>query len=215
MIQKVAVILSGCGVYDGAEIHESVFSMYFLAKKGIEYSLFAPDTMQAHVINHLNGTELRQERNVLMESARIARGKIAGLNQLKVNDFDALYFPGGFGVAKNMTSYAFDGDDMSVDWQVEDVIKAFFKAQKPIVALCISPVMIAKVLGNVTVTIGNDGATARSVKKFGAQHVNTEINEVFVDEKNRIITAPCYMHDASVLEVAANIEQAVDALIRF
>jgi enhancing lycopene biosynthesis protein 2 len=215
MIQKVAVILSGCGVYDGAEIHESVFSMYFLEKKGFKYSLFAPDTMQAHVINHLNGTELRQERNVLMESARIARGKIAGLNQLKVNDFDALYFPGGFGVAKNMTSYAFDGDDMSVDWQVKDVIEAFFKAQKPIVALCISPVMIAKVLGNVTVTIGNDGATARSVKKFGAQHVNTEVNEVFVDEKNRIITAPCYMHDASVLEVAANIEQAVEALSRF
>ncbi len=73
-MKKFAVVLSGCGVYDGAEIQEATLSMLAIAKQGCRYEIFAPDTKQHHVINHITGDEMEESRNVLVEAARIARG---------------------------------------------------------------------------------------------------------------------------------------------
>ncbi|MGC9330965.1 MAG: isoprenoid biosynthesis glyoxalase ElbB, partial [Bacteroidales bacterium] len=138
MRKKIALILAGSGVYDGSEIHETTLSMYALAKNEIDYMCFAPDIKQAHVINHLTGKEMNETRNVLVESARLARGKIKDIRELHVNDYDGLLIPGGFGAAKNLSDFAFKGDNMNVQPDVEKVIKAFHDANKPIGALCIA-----------------------------------------------------------------------------
>ena len=158
-MKKFAIILAGCGVYDGAEIHEAVMTMYAVMKNGAEYQLFAPDIAQHHVVNHLTGAEMPETRNVLVESARIARGKIKPLPDLDMRDFDALLFPGGFGVAKNLCSFAFKGADCEVHPQVTKVVREAVSLRKPIGRLCISPVILAKVLGDVEITIGNDTGT--------------------------------------------------------
>ncbi|MCU0378553.1 MAG: isoprenoid biosynthesis glyoxalase ElbB [Bacteroidales bacterium] len=209
---KAAVVLSGCGVYDGAEIHEAVMTLYALDKAGGSYQIFAPNVMQHHVINHLTGGVSDESRNVLAEAARIARGKIRALTEYRVEDFDALIFPGGFGVAKNLCTYAFDGTDCKVDRVVESAIRATHKAGKPIGALCISPVLIAKVLGEVTVTVGDDASTASDIKSLGAQHENRHHGEVTIDRKNSIVTAPCYMLNSRISDIADDADAVVKAI---
>jgi len=150
--KKFAVVLSGCGVLDGSEIHEAVMTLYAITLSGSSYEIFAPDVNQHHVVNHLNGSEVDQTRNVLVESARIARGKIKPLGDFSSDVFDAIIFPGGFGVAKNLSSWAFDGAGCSVNADVANAVRSMHRLHKPIGALCIAPVVIARILGGVTVT---------------------------------------------------------------
>ena len=211
--KNIAVVLSGCGVYDGAEIHESVFTMLAIARNGAEYQVFAPDIEQYHVINHLTGQPVDEKRNVLVEAARIARGDIKPLSEYDPADFDALMFPGGFGVAKNFSTFAFDGADCKVDDEVKDVILKTNQAGKPIGALCISPVIVAKVLEGADVTIGNDKGTVEALEAMGAKHRYTTHGEVVIDHKYKVATTPCYMLDATIDQIATGAENVVKAVI--
>ncbi len=213
-MKKFAVVLAGCGVYDGAEIHEATLSMYQIKKQGADYEIFAPDIDQHHVINHLTGDEMQEKRNVLVESARIARGKIKPLADFKADDFDVILFPGGFGVAKNLCTFAFEGADCKVNPDTEKAIKAMHKAGKPIGALCISPVVVAKILGDVELTIGQDKDTAVAVEKMGASHKKTDHGEVIIDAKNNVYTTPCYMLDANIVEIGDGAENIVRAILK-
>lgn len=210
---KVAVVLSGCGVYDGAEIHESVLTLLALARQGAEVQCFAPDVAQHHVVNHLTGQEMAESRNVLVESARIARGKIKPLSAFKASDYDAIIFPGGFGAAKNLSSFAFDGADCSVNPDVEQAIAAMHAAGKPIGALCIAPAIMARVLGKVELTIGNDAGTASALESLGAHHVTTSHGDVVVDKAARLATTPCYMLDATIPQIAEGADNVVKAVL--
>lgn len=212
--KQIAVILSGCGVYDGSEIHETVFALWAIEKAGAVYRAFAPDIEQHHVINHLSGEPTPGKRNVLTEAARIVRGNIAPLSLLDPGVFDAVILPGGYGVAKNLCSFAFEGADCTVNDEVAKVIRGFHKLRKPIGALCISPVLVAKVLGNVDVTIGHDRDTANAIAKMGATHTHAVHGEVVVDKENNIYTTPCYMLESSITQVAADVEKLVGVLVR-
>ncbi len=212
--KKFAVVLSGCGVYDGSEIHEATLTLLAISKHGGEYEIFAPDMEQHHVINHLNGEVMNEKRNVLVESARIARGKIRPLNTFKASEFDVLIIPGGFGSAKNLSNYAFEGDHMKVMPEVEKAITDIAKQNKPIGALCISPVILSKVLGNISLTIGKDFDTAAHLEKMGSKHVSTSHGEIAIDPENKIVTTPCYMLNSSVAQVYDGIENAVIALTK-
>ncbi|NLA24235.1 MAG: isoprenoid biosynthesis glyoxalase ElbB [Bacteroidales bacterium] len=207
-MQKVAVVLAGSGVYDGSEIHEAVLSLYALNKHGIEYDCFAPNINQHHVINHLNGEEMPETRNVLVESGRIARGNIKALNELNSKDYAAVVFPGGFGAAKNLSNYAFKGSDLEIIDEVEKTIKDFHSNKKPILALCIAPVLVAKAIG-AEVTIGSDQAGIENIQKMGGTHLIKKFDEVAVDAKNKVITTPCYMLASNIYETAQGIENAV------
>ena len=202
MSQKFAVILSGCGFLDGAEIRESVLTLLALDSEGIQYEIFSIDEDQHHVINHLKAEESNQGRNVLEESARIARGEIKKLSELKTNDFNALVFPGGYGVAKNLCEFAFKGSAGSVNQEVKDTITAFNSAEKPIGGICIAPALLALVLGdkNINVTIGNHQETAAEIEKTGATHTNKEVHEICIDEKNKVVTTAAYMYDDAKLD---------------
>lgn len=211
-MKKFAIILAGCGVYDGAEIHEATLSMLAIMAQGCSYQCFATDIKQHHVINHLNGEEMNESRNVLVESARIARGDVKNITEFQATDFDALLMPGGFGVAKNLCNFAFKGSNCEVNADVEQVIKQMHEAGKPIGALCISPVLVSKVLGEVKLTLGQDQDAIDNVEKMGSQHIKTTHGEVIVDEKNKIFTTPCYMLDANILQInegATNIVKAI------
>lgn len=212
-MKKFAVVLSGSGVYDGAEIHEATLSMLAIVKQGASYDVFAPDIPQHHVINHLNGEEMNETRNVLIESARIARGNIKDLAGFNASDYDALLLPGGFGAAKNLSSFAFDGADCTVNSDVERAIRGMHQAGKPIGALCISPVLLAKVLAGVSLTIGSDKGTADAVSAMGAEHKNSGHGDVVVDETNKVFTTPCYMLDANIAQIAEGAENIVKAMM--
>lgn len=208
-MKKFAIVLSGCGVFDGAEIHEATLSMLAISRQGGSYQVFAPDIDQHHVINHLNGEVMHETRNVLTESARIARGKALDLKDFKPGDFDGLLFPGGFGAAKNLSNWAFKGSGASVLPEVEDAIRGMVKQQKPIGALCISPVILAKVLGDVHLTIGDDRETAKAMESLGATHVQSTHGEVVVDRNYKIVTTPCYMLDARIDQIADGADNVV------
>ncbi len=213
-MKKFAIILAGCGVYDGAEIHEAVMSMFAVMKNGAEYQLFAPDIAQHHVVNHLTGTEMPETRNVLVESARIARGKIKPLTELDMRNFDAMLFPGGFGVAKNLCSFAFKGADCDVHPQVSKVVREAVSLRKPIGALCISPVLLAKILGDVTITVGPDEQDAEQVKAMGANHIATKHAEVIIDAKHRLFSTPCYQLDSTIVQIAEGADNIVKAMLK-
>ncbi len=213
-MKKFAVVLAGCGVSDGAEIHESVMTFYAIAKQGAAYLCFAPDIAQHHVVNHLTGKEAPEKRNVLVESARIARGKIKPLSQFNPREFDALIFPGGFGAAKNFCSYAFDRDNCTVNPEVAMAIKEMLSLQKPIGALCISPVILAKVIGNVELTIGNDQETIKDIEKMGATHHMKTHAEVVVDSRHKVFTTPCYMLDATIVDIAEGAGNIVKEMLK-
>ena len=211
---KFAVILSGCGNKDGAEIHESVMTLWAIHKHGAEYQCFAPDIPQHHVLNFITGQEMSESRNVLVESARIARGDIKYLKKYKAADYDGLIMPGGLGVAKNLSTFAFDGPDCTVH---EDVIRAVQETaaqNKPIGALCIAPAIIAKILGNVMVTIGSDPGTEAAVVKMGASHKQTTHGEIVVDEQHKVVTTPCYMLNARVNQIGEGAENLITALLK-
>ena len=211
--KNILVVLSGCGVYDGAEIHESVITLLAIARAGASYTIAAPDKDQMHVINHVTGDVAGETRNVLVESARIARGSILALGDVRVQDHDAVFLPGGFGAAKNLCTFATEGTDCSIDADMQRVLSEFHAAGKPIGAVCISPAVIVKALGDVTVTIGNDAGTASALAAMGGTHVDHPVTECHIDADNRIVTAPAYMCEASIDQVAIGIEAAVRAVI--
>lgn len=212
-MKKFAVVLSGCGVFDGSEIHEATLSLYAIKKLGATYDVFAPDIPQHHVINHITGQEMKETRNVLVESARIARGQIRDLEQFDPAGYDAILLPGGFGAAKNLSTFAFDGPDCTVNPAVQKALKGMHKAGKPIGALCISPVILAAVLGKVKLTIGQDKGTAEAVTKLGATHLNTSHGEVVIDEMNKVFTTPCYMLDADIVQIGEGAENIVKEML--
>lgn len=212
---RIGVVLAGCGVYDGAEIHEAVCTLLAIDRAGAEAVCYAPDIDQAHVVNHLTGQESAETRNVLVEAARIARGKIQDLAAFQASDVDALILPGGFGAAKNLSSFAFKGPDCTVDPDVEKAIRAMKAAGKPIGALCIAPAILAKLLGaeGVELTIGSDPGTAQALESLGAKHRTTTHGEIVVDRARKVVSSPCYMLDASVSQIADGATNTVNALI--
>lgn len=212
-MKKIAVVLAGCGVYDGSEIHEATLTMLAIAQQGASYQCFAPNINQAHVVNHLTGEEMKENRNVLVEAARIARGDIKELAEYSPEDYDGIIFPGGFGAAKNLCTFAFDGPDCSVNPEVENAIRSTVVAEKPVGALCISPAIIAKVLVDVEVTIGQDKGTADAIEAMGATHTTTNHGEIVVDEKYKVITTPCYMLDATISQIADGANNVVAKLL--
>jgi len=213
-VLRFAVVLAGCGNKDGAEIHESVLTLLSIDRAGHQYQCFAPDVLQGRVLNFLTNEEMPEKRNVLLESARIARSKIKPLSDLAESDFDILVLPGGGGVAYNLCTFAVDGDRMTVLPQVESVIRAMHKAGKPIGALCISPVIIAHVLKNVTVTFGKDEKINAIFQGAGAKTVNADARGIVVDQANKIVTTPCYMLDARISEISEGIEKFIQQLIK-
>ena len=212
-MKKFAVVLSGCGVFDGAEIHEATMTMLAIMKHGAEYTLFAPDIPQHHVINHITGEEMRESRNVLVESARIARGAVMDLKKYNPSNFDALIFPGGFGAAKNLCDFAFKGADCTVNEDVTMAVRKTLDAGKPIGALCISPVILAKLIGGGEMTIGHDKGTAAAIEKMGGKHRNTGHGDVVVDEEHNIFTTPCYMLDATIVDIEKGAHNVVKAML--
>jgi len=211
--KKFAVVLSGCGVFDGAEIHEATLTMYAIVKHGGQYEIFAPDIPQHHVINHITGEEMNETRNVLVESARIARGSIKPLSEFNPEDFDGLIFPGGFGAAKNLSNFAFAGIDSSVNDEVQTAILKMKEAEKPMGALCISPVLMARILDHVELTIGRDEGTVNAVEAMGATHRQTTHGEVVIDKKYKLVTTPCYMLDANILQIGDGAENVIKAML--
>jgi len=211
--KKFAIILSGSGVYDGTEIHEATLTMLAIARQGAEYKCFAPDIPQYHVINHITGNEMDETRNVLIESARIARGDITPLSEFDGKEFDALIFPGGFGAAKNLSSVAFDGADAKVNADVEKSVLQMVELKKPIGAMCIAPTFIAKILKDVSVTIGQDKGTAEAIEAMGATHVETNHGDVVMDEEKLVFTTPCYMLDATITDIDDGANNVVKAIM--
>jgi enhancing lycopene biosynthesis protein 2 len=212
--QNFAVILSGCGHQDGAEIHESTLTLWAIHKHGADYHCFAPDIPQYHVLNHITGQEMNDNRNVLIESARIARGKISALTDFKAENFDALILPGGFGAAKNLSNFALAGAACQVESSVAEAIKDMHAAGKPIGALCIAPVLLANVLQNIKLTVGQDPTTIASIQAMGATHENTGEGQIVVDTDNRIVTTPCYMLDSRVDKIGEGADKLVAALLQ-
>ncbi|MCB2099799.1 MAG: isoprenoid biosynthesis glyoxalase ElbB [Rhodobacterales bacterium] len=209
----IAVVLSGCGVYDGAEIHESVLTLLALDRQGAAYQCFAPDVDQAHVVNHLTGEESPESRNVLVESARIARGAVKPLSDYDADAFDAIIFPGGFGAAKNLCSFAFDGADCTINPDVEAAVRATHAARKPIGALCIAPALMAKIFEHAEVTIGQDEGTAEAITAMGGQHIKTTHGQVVIDPRLRLATSPCYMLDSTIGQIADGAENTVRTIL--
>ncbi len=214
---RVGVVLSGCGVYDGAEIYESVLTLLALAKSGAEVITMAPNVDQHHVIDHCTGEEMDETRNVLVESARIVRGDIRDLAEVQAEELDALIFPGGFGAAKNLSDFALQGAEATVHPEVARLTKAVLAAKKPIAALCIAPATLAAICRDAgiesEVTIGTDEATAAAVESLGAKHLDCPVDEFRVDEANRIITSPAYMLAGNLAEAATGIERTVAKLL--
>ena len=212
--KNIAVVLSGCGVYDGTEIHESVITLLRLSQRGAHVQCFAPNIAQLHVINHLTGEEMPESRNVLVESARIARGEIKDIREAKVDDFDALIVPGGFGAAKNLSSFATEGAACSVQPDVLALAEAFAEAGKPIGLMCISPAIAAKIYGpGVICTIGKDAETAAAVEKMGGTHQECEVSEIVEDKARKLVSTPAYMLAQSISEAASGINKMVDRVL--
>jgi len=214
-MKKVAVILSGCGVYDGSEIHETVLTLLAIEQNGASYRCFAPNIEQHHVINHLTGEVIDDEsRNVLVESARIARGDVEDLCELREQDFDALIVPGGFGAAKNLCNFALDGDNYQVNEQVLNVCQAFAKAEKPAGYMCIAPAMLPFIYPKgVQGTIGTDAGTASLITAKGLIHQNCNVDDIIIDQAHKLVTTPAYMLATSISEAASGINLLVNNVL--
>ena len=213
MSKRVAVLLSGCGVYDGSEIHEAVLTLLALGRAGVDIRCVAPNDDQYHVVDHCAGAPAANERrNMMIEAARLARGEIKPLGELQVDEVDALIMPGGFGAAKNLCDYAIVGRDCTVRSDVRAFVETLFQAGKPLGAMCIAPVIVARVLGDkgIKVTIGSDEKTAADIEAFGATHVVRQAHECLVDTEHRIVTTPAYMNASGIADVA----RGVDALVQ-
>ena len=209
----VGVVLAGCGYLDGAEIQESVLTMLALDKARATIRCMAPDIDQLHVVDHLTGRQMNERRNVRVEAARIARGKIDDLAKVSADELDALIFPGGYGVAKNLCDYAAKGTSCDVHPDVTRLVRDMLQARKPIGVLCIAPVMMAKILQGAGIksvlTIGTDETTAKHIETMGSTHKACPVNGIVVDRKNKIVSTPAYMLGPGVAQVAKGIEKAV------
>tara|TARA_B100001123_G_scaffold91726_1_gene105677 strand:- start:284 stop:937 length:654 start_codon:yes stop_codon:yes gene_type:complete len=211
---KVGLVLSGCGVNDGSEIHEAVITMLELDKAGAEMVLMAPNIDQLHVINHATGEEMDDSRNVLIESARISRGNIEDIAGVTSENLDALIFPGGFGVSKNLSDYAMSGMECSVNPDVLRLSREVHNDQKPIGVICIAPAIMAKILaGDTELTIGFDEQTAADIDAMGAKHVLCPVDEIVIDKEKKVVSTPAYMEAKSIKEAASGIEKLVAEIL--
>lgn len=213
-MKKVAVLLSGCGVFDGAEVNEAVLTLLHLTKQGAAYQCFAPNIEQMHTVNHLKGEESSDNRNVLEEAARIARGEVKPLSELDASEFDALILPGGFGVAKNFCDFAVNGAEMMVNDHVLAVGKAFIDAQKPAGYMCIAPVLLPTIYGKgVKVTIGHDEEVAGAINTMGGEHVECDVRDIVVDDKHKLVTTPAYMSAENLVDAEEGIRKLVEKVL--
>jgi len=215
MGKKIGVVLSGCGVFDGAEIHEAVLTLLYIDQQGAEIICMAPDVPQAHVINHLTQEEMKESRNVLVESARIARGEIRNIKDVKVDDLDGLILPGGFGAVKNLSDFAFKGPGGAVNPDVKKLVGDMVNGGKPIGALCIAPATVGMALSDKApeMTIGNNEETIGALQALGVKHQVCAVDEIAVDQKNKIVTAPAYMLGPGIKDVAKGIEKVVKKVL--
>ncbi len=211
--KSIAVVLSGCGHLDGAEIHEATLTLLAIHRAGADFQCYAPDREQFHVINHITGEPTDEKRNILVESARIARGNVKNLHDYSPENHDALVLPGGFGAAKNLSTFAFDGADCTVEKSVEKAVTDTSKAGKPIGALCIAPVILAKLIHGAKVTLGNDLQVEENIVKMGGTHTTTGHGEIVVDRENRLVTTPCYMLDSRVDQIADGADRLIRELL--
>jgi len=215
-MKKIGVVLSGCGVRDGSEIHEAVFALLAIDQAGCEAVCMAP-AVDFAVTDHLTMRETGERRNILVESARIARGNIRDIQDVKAADLDAVVFPGGFGAAKNLCDFAVKGAAASVNPETLRLLREMVTANKPIGVICIAPAMLAAALGRElapTVTIGNDAGTAAEIEKTGAIHQECPVTEFVVDRKNKIVSTPAYMLATRISEAQAGIEKCVKEVIK-
>lgn len=215
MKKKIGVVLSGCGVYDGSEIHEAVFTLLAIDRNGADAVCMAPNA-EFPVVDHLAGAESGETRNALVEAARIARGNIRDIAGVTAADIDALIFPGGFGAAKNLCNFAVKGAGADVFPEVARLLKEVMAARKPIGAICIAPALIAATLGKEyapQLTIGTDEGTAAAINQTGSTHVACPVTEFVVDAKNKIISTPAYMLAGRISEAYDGIDKAVKAVI--
>jgi enhancing lycopene biosynthesis protein 2 len=215
MGKKIGVLLSGCGVFDGAEIHEAVLTLLYLDQAGAQIVCMAPNVNQLHVIDHSNQAQAEEQRNVLVESARIARGDIVDLQTVTAAQLDGLIIPGGFGAAKNLSDFAVKGPDAKVHPQVQRLLDEMLAARKPIGALCIAPATVARALGahRPEVTIGTDMGTAAAIETMGGKHIACTVDAIHVDAAHKIVTTPAYMLGPSIRHVAVGIEKLVKKVI--
>ncbi len=215
-MKKIGVLLSGCGVYDGSEIHEAVITLLALDRHGAKSICMAPDIVQYHVVNHLTGEATGEKRNVLVESARIARGDIKDIKKMTARDMDGLILPGGVGAVKNLSNFAIKGKDADVDSEVSRLIKEMAAAGKPVGAICISPVVLANILADKKpeVTIGDDFGTAEAIEAMGGVHVSCPVDRIHVDHANKLVTTPAYMLGPAIKDVARGIEKLVDEVLK-
>ncbi len=216
MGKKIGVVLSGCGVYDGSEIQEAVITLLAIDRQGAEAVICAPNLPQMHVVNHLSGeVEVGVSRNVLVESARIARGQIRDLATVMANELDAVMLPGGYGAAKNLCDFAVKGQECEVRPEVARLIREVHAQGKPIAAVCIAPAVLARVLGSEAprLTIGNDRDTASALEAMGARHVDCPVREMVVDQERKLVSSPAYMLASHISEAAEGIEKTVRTLI--
>ncbi len=223
----IAVLLSGCGVYDGSEIHEAVLTFYNIDKEGGEWQCIAPDINQHHVVNHLTGEETKEKRNVLTESARIARGNIKNLKNVSVADYAALVIPGGFGAAKNLSKWALSGPEGEINNEVKRIINEFVTAKKPIAAFCMGPTVVAKALEGTSyrakLTVGTTDKSSqydikainKGIQKLNGQPLPAEAEGVVIDDELLIVSTPCYMMDASIYEIGFGIQKAIKKLMKW
>lgn len=214
MMKKIGVVLSGCGVYDGSEIHEAVLTLLALSRHGAEVVCFAPDKNQADVINHLTGEPMAETRNVLTEAARIVRGDIRPLKEAEASALDALIVPGGFGAAKNLSNFASQGAECRVDPELKALLLAMHAAGKPQGSICIAPAMLPKIFDfPLRLTIGTDIDTAEVIEEMGGEHVPCPVDDIVVDEDNKIVTTPAYMLAQNIAEAAVGIDKLVDRVL--
>jgi enhancing lycopene biosynthesis protein 2 len=214
---KVGVVLSGCGVFDGSEIHETVITLLALDRADTEIIMAAPD-VELEVVDHYSGKATGERRNVLVESARIARGKVKPLRELGADEIDALILPGGFGAAKNLCDFAVKGSEATAIPEVARIVREVHKAGKPIGAMCIAPAILAAVFSgggfSPKLTIGNDADTAGNLNAMGAAHVDCPVREFVIDEEQKLVTTPAYMTAERLSEAAEGIEKLVSEVLK-
>jgi len=213
--KKIGVLLSGCGVYDGTEIHESILTLLFIDQSNAEAVCFAPNISQVHVVNHLTQEEMSETRNVLIESARIARGQIRNIDEIDVTELDAVILPGGFGAVKNLSEFAFKGPQGKVNESVASFLKKMIEAGKPLGALCIAPVAVGMALKDRSpeLTIGSEPEVIEALNALGVKHALCKVDEICVDSKNSIVTTPAYMLGPGIGDVAKGIQKLVEKVI--
>lgn len=213
-MKKIGVVLCGAGVYDGSEIHEAVLTLLAIARAGAEAICFAPDKTQYDVVNHLTGEVMPETRNCLVEAARITRGQVSSLSQARAAELDALIVPGGFGAAKNLSNFAVAGAECSVDPALKALARDCHAAGKPLGFICIAPAMLPHILETpVRLTIGTDVDTAELVEEMGGEHVPCPVEDIVVDEDQKVVTTPAYMLAKSIDEAAQGIDKLVSRVL--